>query len=175
MTDHTVRPRALGHALGEHVELGTQRVRIVDIARKRVLRADRFRFRIGNDGAIVEPAGILDAGNSGTTTRLTSGVLAGAPITAFLDGDGSLRRRPMGRIVEPLRVMGARIEGRQGATLLPLAITGRAPLHALRHETSVPSAQVKSCVLLAGLAAEGTTTVSEAVATWIMAPAGSGT
>jgi 3-phosphoshikimate 1-carboxyvinyltransferase len=124
-----------------------------------------YRVRSRGRAALQEPGGLLDCGNSGTTTRLVAGVLAGTPITAFLDGDGSLRRRPMGRVVEPLRAMGARIEGRNGATLLPLAISGRSPLAPIRHETAAPSAQVKSAVLLAGLAADGETVVSEAVPT----------
>ena len=108
---------------------------------------------------------MLDCGNSGTTTRLVAGVLAGRPLFAVLDGDASLRRRPMGRIAEPLTRMGAAFAGRGGGTLLPLAITGRARLTPIRYDTPVPSAQVKSAVLLAGLAAEGETAVTEAVAT----------
>jgi 3-phosphoshikimate 1-carboxyvinyltransferase len=108
---------------------------------------------------------VLDCGNSGTTTRLVAGVLAGRPLFAVLDGDASLRRRPMGRIVEPLTRMGAGFAGRGGGTLLPLAISGRARLTPIRYDTPVPSAQVKSAVLLAGLAAEGETAVTEAVAT----------
>jgi 3-phosphoshikimate 1-carboxyvinyltransferase len=108
---------------------------------------------------------VLDCGNSGTTTRLVAGVLAGRPLFAVLDGDASLRRRPMGRITDPLTRMGAAFAGRGGGTLLPLAITGRARLSPIRYDTPVPSAQVKSAVLLAGLAAEGETAVTEAVAT----------
>lgn len=112
-----------------------------------------------------EPAGILDCQNSGTTFRLVAGIVAGLPIFAILDGDASLRRRPMGRVAGPLAAMGATIGGRAGATLPPLAVTGRARLAAIEHATPVPSAQVKSAILLAGLAAEGETTVREAVAT----------
>jgi 3-phosphoshikimate 1-carboxyvinyltransferase len=127
----------------------------------------RVDYRVVSPGgdALVEPEGVLDCGNSGTTTRLVAGVLAGRPLFAVLDGDASLRRRPMGRITEPLTRMGAAFAGRGGGTLLPLAITGRARLTPIRYDTPVPSAQVKSAVLLAGLAAEGETAVTEAVAT----------
>ncbi len=116
-------------------------------------------------GALAEPEGVLDCGNSGTTTRLVCGLLAGQPVFAVLDGDASLRRRPMGRVVEPLRAMGASFAGRRSDTLLPLAVTGRAALSPIDYVTSVPSAQVKSAVLLAALAAHGETRVTEAVAT----------
>lgn len=127
----------------------------------------RVDYRVVSPGgdALTEPPGVLDCGNSGTTTRLVAGVLAGRPLFAVLDGDGSLRRRPMGRVTEPLSRMGAGFAGRAGGTLLPLAITGRARLEPIRYDTPVPSAQVKSAVLLAGLAADGETAVTEAVAT----------
>jgi 3-phosphoshikimate 1-carboxyvinyltransferase len=127
----------------------------------------RVDYRVVSPGgdALVEPEGVLDCGNSGTTTRLAAGVLAGRPLFAVLDGDRSLRRRPMGRVTEPLTLMGAGFAGRAGGTLLPLAISGRARLTPIRYDTPVPSAQVKSAVLLAGLAAEGETAVTEAVAT----------
>ncbi|HZL15029.1 MAG TPA: 3-phosphoshikimate 1-carboxyvinyltransferase, partial [Verrucomicrobiae bacterium] len=115
--------------------------------------------------ALVEPAGILDCQNSGTTFRLVAGILAGLPAFGILDGDASLRRRPMGRVAAPLRAMGAVIAGRADATLAPFAITGSAGLRAIEHASPVPSAQVKSCVLLAGLAATGTTIVREALQT----------
>lgn len=118
----------------------------------------------GRDG-LREPEGILDCRNSGTTFRLAAGILAGLPLFAVLDGDASLRRRPMGRVAAPLAAMGATIVGRAGATLPPIAVTGRARLAPIDHATPVPSAQVKSAILLAALAAEGTTTVREAVAT----------
>ncbi|MFL5670321.1 MAG: 3-phosphoshikimate 1-carboxyvinyltransferase, partial [Chloroflexota bacterium] len=109
--------------------------------------------------------GILDCGNSGTTQRLMSGVLAGQPVTAILDGDDSLRRRPVARIIEPLRSMGAVLHGRQDDSLPPLTVIGRTPLRAIDYTTKVPSAQVKSAILLAGLRADGRTTVRESVAT----------
>jgi 3-phosphoshikimate 1-carboxyvinyltransferase len=132
-----------------------------------VERAGRVDYRVISPGgdALVEPEGILDCGNSGTTTRLVAGLLAGRPLFAVLDGDASLRRRPMGRVVEPLRAMGATFAGRSGDTLLPMAVTGRARLSPIDYRTPVPSAQVKSAILLAGLAADGETRVAEAVAT----------
>jgi 3-phosphoshikimate 1-carboxyvinyltransferase len=129
--------------------------------------AGRVDYRVVSPGSggLTEPSGILDCGNSGTTARLAAGLLAGQPLFAVLDGDGSLRRRPMRRVVEPLRAMGAAIAGRSDGSLLPLAISGHHPLAAISHQTPVPSAQVKSAILLAGLAADGETWVSESVAT----------
>ena len=111
------------------------------------------------------PDGPLDCGNSGTTIRLLAALLAGSHIAAELDGDASLRTRPMRRIVEPLRAMGASVEAGGGDDRPPLRVRGRRPLDALDWTTGVPSAQVKSAILLAGLAAAGTTTVREAVQT----------
>ncbi len=113
-----------------------------------------------------EPGDVLDAGNSGTTIRLISGILAGQDGLFVLTGDESLRRRPMARIVEPLRAMGARIDGRSAGALAPIVIrgAGRLPLQACHHELLVASAQVKSCILLAGLYAEGRTSVVEPAA-----------
>ena len=124
-------------------------------------------YRIVSPGAdeLSEPETILDCGNSGTSLRLISGVLAGLPMTAILDGDDSLRRRPVARIIEPLRSMGAMLHGRRHDSLPPLTVVGRTPLRAIDVATSVPSAQVKSAILLAGLRADGRTTVREAVAT----------
>lgn len=107
-----------------------------------------------------EPDNILDAGNSGTTARLLLGVLAGQPFYTVLTGDGSLRRRPMGRVTKPLRQMGAVISGRAESTLLPLSVHG-SQLTPTTYTSPVASAQVKSAVLLAGLFAEGKTTVTE--------------
>jgi 3-phosphoshikimate 1-carboxyvinyltransferase len=103
-----------------------------------------------------EPAGILDARNSGTSIRLLVGALAGRPLYAVLSGDASLCSRPMLRVVEPLRAMGARIEGRAGGRLAPLTLLpGSGRLQALRYDLPVPSAQVKSALLLAALRADG--------------------
>jgi len=99
-------------------------------------------------------------GNSGTTIRLILGILAGQPFTATVAGDESIRRRPMARVVEPLKKMGAKIHGRQKDTLAPLTITGGG-LRPIRYAPTVASAQVKSSILLAGLYASGVTTVVE--------------
>jgi 3-phosphoshikimate 1-carboxyvinyltransferase len=124
-------------------------------------------YRVVSPGAdgLIEPDSILDCGNSGTSLRLVSGVLAGLPLTAILDGDDSLRRRPVARIIEPLRSMGAVLHGRRNDSLPPLTVVGRTPLRAIDYTTTVPSAQVKSAILLAGLRADGRTTVHEAIAT----------
>ncbi len=107
-----------------------------------------------------EPADVLDAANSGTTTRLMLGVLASRPFYAVLTGDHSLRARPMARVVEPLTRMGATFMGRDGGRLLPLSVHG-GPLHAIDADLPVASAQLKSAVLLAALAANGSTRVRE--------------
>lgn len=115
-------------------------------------------FGQGKEGLSVPPAA-LDCGNSGTTARLLAGVLAGQPFDSTLTGDASLSARPMRRVIEPLRTMGAAI-GSAGGTL-PLKIRGRRPLTPIDYRLPVASAQVKSCVLLAGLYAEGSTSVTE--------------
>ncbi|MCL5023605.1 MAG: 3-phosphoshikimate 1-carboxyvinyltransferase [Nitrospirae bacterium] len=107
-----------------------------------------------------EPDGVIDCRNSGTTMRLLSGVLSGNAFFSVLSGDDSLRRRPMQRVVGPLRQMGAEIRGRDNDRYPPLAIRG-GTLRAMRYALPVASAQVKSAVLLAGLYAEGETSVSE--------------
>jgi 3-phosphoshikimate 1-carboxyvinyltransferase len=121
------------------------------------------------DGAgltgLVEPDNIIDCGNSGTTARLLLGVLAGQPFSAVLTGDDSLRRRPMGRVAEPLRMMGAMVVGRDAGKRLPLCVSGTRPLTALSYHSPVASAQVKTALLLAGLWADGPVTVEEPAAT----------
>jgi len=124
-----------------------------------------YRVLSPGPGGLRAPGATLDCGNSGTSLRLTAGVLAGLPMTVTLDGDDSLRRRPVARIIDPLRLMGATLHARQADTLPPLTVTGRDPLAAIDYTTPVPSAQVKSALLLAGLRAQGSTTVHEAVAT----------
>ncbi len=114
-------------------------------------------------GALREPAGQLDAGNSGSTIRMLSGILAGQAFTSSIAGDESLARRPMARVIKPLTQMGALVDAREG-TYPPLTIHGR-PLRGIEYTLPVPSAQVKSCVLLAGLFAEGDTIVREPVRT----------
>ncbi|MDT7807153.1 MAG: 3-phosphoshikimate 1-carboxyvinyltransferase [Acidobacteriota bacterium] len=130
--------------------------------------------RIEKDGSIVRVEGVgtgrdvprfrpssapFDCGNSGTTMRLLAGVLAAQPFTSVLTGDESLSRRPMRRVIAPLELMGARVEAVEGRA--PLRVEGRRPLRGIRYEMPVASAQVKSCVLLAGLGAEGRTEVVE--------------
>lgn len=118
----------------------------------------------GTGGKFIEPAGPLDIGNSGTSMRLLTGILAGSPITVELTGDESLRSRPMKRIKEPLEMMGAKVEltGEKGTA--PLKITG-GKLKGIDYLLPVASAQVKSCIMMAGLYAEGTTRVTEPVHT----------
>lgn len=106
------------------------------------------------------PSDTLDAGNSGTTTRLISGILAGQNFSSVLDGDASIRRRPMERVITPLSQMGASIRSINGNGCAPLAITG-SPLRGISYRSPVASAQVKSAVLLAGLYADGATSVTE--------------
>jgi 3-phosphoshikimate 1-carboxyvinyltransferase len=113
-------------------------------------------------GQLRSPDGALDAGNSGTTMRLLAGVLAGHPFSATMIGDASLSRRPMRRVIEPLELMGARVDATDGHP--PITVHG-ARLHAIEHRPATPSAQVKSAVLLAGLHADGTTSVVEPAAT----------
>lgn len=113
----------------------------------------------GLDG-LQEPNSVLDCANSGTTIRLMTGLLAGQKFASFLNGTAQIRRRPMSRIVNPLRGMGADITGRQNGNYAPLAIRP-SRLHAVEYDMPVASAQVKSCLLLAGLYAHGLTLVRE--------------
>ncbi|HEX2716009.1 MAG TPA: 3-phosphoshikimate 1-carboxyvinyltransferase, partial [Candidatus Acidoferrales bacterium] len=133
--------------LGVAVEAGGDRVRITGGGRDGLRRSRRT----------------LDAGNSGTTLRLLTGVLAGQPFASAITGDDSLRRRPMRRVIEPLSRMGARIRARQNE-FAPLEIQG-GPLQPIDYTLPVPSAQVKSAILLAGLYAAGATSVVEPVRT----------
>lgn len=115
-------------------------------------------------GELSEPQSVLDVGNSGTAARLLAGVCAGQPFTSVITGDQSIAGRPMDRVVEPLRAMGATIDGRDDGRFTPLTITGGA-LRGIDYSPPVASAQVKSALLLAGLFAEGATIVREAVTT----------
>jgi 3-phosphoshikimate 1-carboxyvinyltransferase len=117
-----------------------------------------FVHGVGADG-LRAPDELLDCTNSGTTLRLLAGILAGQNFKSTLTGDESLRSRPMARIIEPLRMMGASISSNDGRA--PLVIEGHKPLKAIKHELPVASAQVKSCILLAGLNAEGRTEIIE--------------
>lgn len=131
----------------------------------------KMGVEIENSGAIVKihgrgihgltpPTEILDVGNSGTTTRLMSGILAAQPFTCTINGDASIQKRPMKRIMTPLRMMGADITSSLGNDCAPLIIQGK-KLHGIHYDSPVASAQVKSAILLAGLYADGTTSVTE--------------
>lgn len=123
-------------------------------------RGDTVQIKgVGMHG-LVEPVEVLDAGNSGTTTRLMSGLLAGRPIMTIITGDDSLRSRPMGRVINPLRSMGAEISARDGGRLAPIVFHG-GELHGIEYDMPVASAQLKSCLLLAGLRASGNTTIKQ--------------
>jgi len=128
----------------------------------RIEEVSPTELRIEGKGlrALVEPSDVIDAGNSGTTIRIGSGILAAQPFLSVLTGDRTLRRRPMGRVIEPLVKMGASIRGRDGNRLPPLCIRGGS-LRGIRHEMPVASAQVKSSLLLAGLYADSPVTVVE--------------
>ena len=115
-------------------------------------------------GGFAEPTGVIDCGNSGTGVRLIMGAMATTPITVTFTGDASLCSRPMGRVTDPLALFGARATGRQGGRL-PMTIQGAADPVPVRYDVPVPSAQVKSAVLLAGLNAPGETVVIEREAT----------
>jgi len=116
-------------------------------------------------GGFRSPAGVLDFGNSGTGCRLAFGAVAGSPISAVFDGDASLRKRPMRRILDPLTKMGARVVEAAEGGLLPITLHGAVNPIPIIYESPVPSAQLKSAVLLAGLSAPGETTVIESEAT----------
>ena len=121
---------------------------------------DCFLVRGHGPQGLREPAGVLNAGNSGTTMRLVTGLLAAQPFFSVLSGDRSLRRRPMDRIIRPLTHMGARITARGDDTLAPMAIRG-GNLRGIEYKLPVASAQLKSSLLIAGLHAQGETTVIE--------------
>jgi 3-phosphoshikimate 1-carboxyvinyltransferase len=116
---------------------------------------------IGEDG-LKEAADVLNAGNSATTMRLLGGLLASQPFLSVITGDVSLRNRPMGRLIEPLRLMGAQLWGRGRDSFAPLVIKGR-KLEGIEYGLPVPSAQVKSAILLAGLFARGNTLLHQAI------------
>lgn len=123
-----------------------------------------WRVRGRGVGGLAEPDDVLDFGNSGTGARLAMGLLAGQPLTAVMTGDDSLRRRPMGRVIEPLSRMGLSVISRAGGRL-PLTLTAPETLLPIEYRLPVASAQVKSAILLAGLSAPGETRVIEPEAT----------
>lgn len=133
----------------------------------RIERTGDFTWRVHGVGVsgFAQPAGVLDFGNSGTGVRLAIGAVAGAPVKATFSGDDSLRGRPMRRVLDPLEKMGARVVEVADNGTLPLTLQGASDPVPITYESPVPSAQLKSAVLLAGLAAPGETTVIEAEAT----------
>lgn len=147
-----------------HFLEGADCLSTISCFRKMGIEIDRNKDEILVHGrglhGLTAPTEILDVGNSGTTTRLISGILAGQTFTSELDGDDSIRTRPMKRIMTPLTSMGADITSRLDNGCAPLIIHGR-PLHAAHYDSPVASAQVKSCVLLAGMYADGITSVTE--------------
>ncbi len=178
-SDKSVAHRAL---LLAGIATGTSRIRVRDLGGDNrstlaAIEAMGIRTSCGASEIVVEgaglrglraPGGALDAGNSGTTMRLLCGLLAGQAFAARIGGDASLTRRPMGRVVLPLRQMRARIEGREegGDVRPPLVLEGLRPgerLRGIEHRSPIPSAQVKSALLLAGLYAEGQTLVAEPI------------
>jgi 3-phosphoshikimate 1-carboxyvinyltransferase len=134
-------------------------------ARVEIAGDNTWRIHGVGVGGFAKPAGPLDFGNSGTGCRLAIGAVAGAPVTVTFDGDESLRSRPMQRVLDPLKKMGARIVEVTESGRLPLTLQGAAEPIPIVYEPPVASAQLKSAVLLAGLAAPGETTVIEAEAT----------
>jgi 3-phosphoshikimate 1-carboxyvinyltransferase len=125
------------------------------------IKGDVLTLRGEGIEGLAEPDRVLNMGNSGTSLRLLTGLLSGLPFFSVLDGDDSLRKRPMGRVIEPLTLMGAEIRGRKNNRLAPIAISGKKNLQGVDIRLAVASAQVKSAILLAGLTADGTTRVRE--------------
>jgi 3-phosphoshikimate 1-carboxyvinyltransferase len=155
-----VTPLELSH-LGPGADVRSTRVALEALGLS-VQEGPEGALVVRGPGPLTPPSATLDCGNSGTTMRLLSGLLAGAGVRATLDGDASLRRRPMARVLEPLRAMGAQADGtRSGAEeCAPLRFEGGA-LTGVAHTLRVSSAQVKSCLVLAGLGAAGITRVRE--------------
>jgi 3-phosphoshikimate 1-carboxyvinyltransferase len=129
----------------------------VNITKENGKASDILINGAGNTG-LSEARDILNAGNSGTTIRLLGGILASQPFLSVITGDSSLRSRPMKRLIEPIRLMGGEIYGRNNDSLAPLVIIGK-KLHGVNYTVTVPSAQIKSAILLAGLFADGDTSL----------------
>ncbi|PAQ16187.1 3-phosphoshikimate 1-carboxyvinyltransferase [Bacillaceae bacterium SAOS 7] len=151
-----------------HFLKGADCLSTIDIFRKLGVQIEETEEEIivhgnGWDG-LKEPVDILDAGNSGTTTRLLLGILAGRPFHSVLIGDESIAKRPMDRVVVPLKNMGAQISGREDGRFTPLAVQGTT-LTAMHYELPMASAQVKSAVIFAGLQANGETVITEPLPT----------
>lgn len=156
---------ARGESLIKNFSGGDDNLRTLRIFQKlgvEIREKDEKTYLVKGRGrnSLSEPEEILNAGNSGTTLRLMTGLLAGQSFFSVIAGDRSLSRRPMGRVTEPLKLMGARITGRDGGKKAPLAISG-GKLKGIRYQMPVSSAQLKSAIILAGLFAEGPTEVLE--------------
>lgn len=156
------RSRLRGLADGADVASTAEALDLLGVRLKRAADGAVIVTAAGADG-LREPESVLDCGNSGTTMRMLTGLLAGRPFLSVLTGDESLSRRPMARVVAPLRAMGAAVDGRAEGTLAPLAIRGRG-LRGCTQELGVPSGQVKTAIVLAGLQAGGETTITEPAA-----------
>jgi len=155
---------AMGKTTVDGFLLGEDCLSTIDCFRKLGVKIDVEGTNVSIDSPGIdgwqEPTEVLYTGNSGTTTRLMLGILAGSKVHSVMTGDASIGKRPMRRVIDPLRQMGAHITGRANGQYTPLAIQGT-PLQAIDYHMPVASAQVKSAVLLAGLRAEGTTIVRE--------------
>lgn len=154
---------------GKHVVAGAARSDDVETTARCLRELGCFVEEMPDGRVLVLNHGLvehttIDAGNSGTTARLLAGLVAGLGVECTIDGDESLRRRPMERVVEPLAMMGARVVTSRGGHL-PMTVAGGTPLRGIEYTLPVASAQVKSAILIAGLLAEGTTTVVEPVPT----------
>ncbi|UCD22110.1 MAG: 3-phosphoshikimate 1-carboxyvinyltransferase [Chloroflexota bacterium] len=134
----------------------------VKIDRKELHDSPTLSVRGTGEDGLREASNVLNAQNSGTTIRLLGGLLAGQSFLSIITGDGSLRRRPMGRLIQPLRLMGAEIRGRGGDSFAPLVITGK-KLRGIDFTLPIPSAQIKSAILLAGLFAHGNTILHQTI------------
>jgi 3-phosphoshikimate 1-carboxyvinyltransferase len=152
------RSRVTGLAGGDDVRRTRRAIEALGVA----VTVDKEGCTIDGRGidALTEPVDVLDCGNSGTSIRLLTGLLSGRPFLTVLTGDKSLVTRPMRRVVEPLRAMGAHIDGRADGALAPLVVRG-GNLSGTDHTLAVASAQVKTAIVLAGLQADGVTTVTE--------------
>jgi len=161
----TVGETRIGGLLeGEDVINTAKAMRALGAKVERVGEGEWSVFGVGV-GGLAQPAGPLDFGNSGTGCRLVMGAVAGCPVTAVFDGDASLRKRPMKRVLDPLTRMGAEVQEQAEGGRLPLTLKGACDPLPIEYESPVPSAQLKSAILLAGLAAPGETIVIEKEAT----------
>ena len=161
---------SIGETRVENLLEGEDVLRTADAVRAlggRAVREGEGRWRVVGTGigGLAEPAGLLDFGNAGTGSRLMMGVVGSHPITATFDGDASLRKRPMRRILDPLTRMGTEVLAEAEGGRVPLTLRGPRETIPITYETPAPSAQIKSAVLLAGLNSPGVTTVIEREAT----------